>query len=105
MNVQIGPSRAPRCRTRWPLCLAKHGLVHSVWRVPSLLTTQYLATYCGHRPFAWLDGDDVNVAAIPARTARDHACLRESFICTPLCRTGSLGRPGATLAQPNGEIK
>src|ERR1700675_1574230 len=88
MNEQIGPSHAPRCRTRWPRCLAKHGLVHSVWRVPSLLTTQYLARYCGHRPFAWLDGADINVAAIPARTARDQACLREGFICNPPLSNG-----------------
>src|SRR5271169_6581500 len=84
MNGQIGPSQAPRCRTRWPLALAKHGLVHSVWRVPSLLTTQYLARYCGHRFLAWLDGIDIAVAAIPARTATDHACLRENFMANPL---------------------
>src|ERR1700687_901941 len=84
MNGQSGPSQAPRCRTRWPLALAKHGLVHAVWRVPSLLTTQYLATYCGHKPFAWLDGADITVTAIPAKTTRDAVCLHENFMHTPL---------------------
>jgi hypothetical protein len=39
-----------------------------------------LVTNCGHTFLAWLDGADINVAAIPARTARDAACLRENVM-------------------------
>jgi hypothetical protein len=76
------------CRTFAPRSLAKHGLVHSVWRNPSFSTTQYFAKNCGQiaAETRLPAGMKVTAAASPIGSANDVTVLGIGMSMLP-CQT------------------